>query len=539
MEVLRPNIKRMRSLSPVWIIPVVTLLTGIWLALHSWQKRGADVEIIFNEALGITVGQTEVRLKDVPVGKVTHMRLSEDLSKVIVRVALNQQINKHLSENSRFWLVRPRISTSGISNLGTLISGVYIVMDPGKPGEYHTTFEGLEEPPAFKSDDQGTQFILLAEQLGSLDIGSPVYYRNVRVGEVTGYKFGDSGSNIEIRVFIEAPHDKLVYTRTHFWNVSGFDVTIGAEGIKANVASIASLISGGVAFENPVGFGVATGASSNHRFNLYADKESIVDGRFTLQYYYLLKFSHSVRGLSVGAPVEFRGIKIGEVLEVKLDAVTREEGSLHVIVAIEPQRLIADNEPSREQFDDTMADLVKKGLRAQIRNSNMITGSRYIALGFPAVSADAELVRLNQFSEIPTQDNALENIDQQLAEVANKISNLPLDKIGQNLGESLQHLNNILGVFDNKQTAEELHKTLANVSSASAEFQSLTQQVELTFAQLETTMASLDSLVAPDSNTQYQIDRMLRSVQDAADTLEALMQQLHDKPDALIFGGDR
>lgn len=536
---LKPKIKTVRSLSPVWIIPFVTLLTGIWLAVHTWQQRGADVEIVFDEALGITVGQTEVRLKDVPVGKVTHMRLSSDLSKVIVRVTLDRQISGHLSENSRFWLVSPRISASGISNIGTLISGVYIVMDPGEPGEYHTNFKGLIEPPAFKSDDKGTQYVLLAEQLGSLDIGSPVYYRNVRVGEVTGYKLGDNGSNVEIRIFVKAPHDRLVYTRTHFWDVSGFGVTIGADGIRAQMASLASLISGGVAFENTIGFGESRRAKSNHQFNLYSDKESIVDGRYTLQHFYLLKFSHTVRGLSVGAPVEFRGMKIGEVVEVKLDQVTRDEGSLHVIIGLQPERLNPETLPTREEFDQQIEALVANGLRAQLRSSSLITGSRYVALAFPANPKEQQFVRLEQFSQIPTQDNALDNIDQQLADVAAKINGIPLGAIGQDLADILAHVRRVTTTFAERDTAGKLDTTLTNVSTASQDFQRVTGQLERTLAQLEVTLASVDTLVAPDSTTQYELHQLLDAAKQAASSFDALLQQLHDKPDALIFGGDQ
>ncbi len=538
MDVLKPNVKSVRALSPVWIIPIVTFLVGTWLAIHSWQQRGADVEILFDDANGITVGQTQVRLKDVPVGKVTGMRLSSDLSKVRVTVSIDRQVSHHLSENSRFWLVSPRISASGVSNLGTLISGVYLVMDPGEPGEFHTTFKGLTEPPAVKSDDKGTQFLLLADQLGSLDIGSPVYYRSVKVVEVTGYRLGESGSHVEIRIFIQAPHDKIVYTRTHFWNVSGFGFSIGADGFKAQMASLASLISGGVSFENTIGFQASLRANDNHRFNLYPNKQSIADGRYTLRYYYLMRFSHSVRGLSVGAPVEFRGIKVGEVHEIQLSSVARDENSLHVMVAIEPQRLDSEALPTREQFDLRMEKLVNEGLRAQLRNSSLLTGARFVALVFPNELEPSPFVRHDQYSEIPTKDAAANQLEQELAEIASKVNTLPIKALGDDLAKSIAHLSQLLATLDEQKTMLKLDKTLANTAEASEYFDATMQQFEDTLKQVAETLHAVEGSVSEDSATHLEFKQMLKAVRRAAESMEGVMLQLQEKPDALLFGDD-
>ncbi len=538
MEPLKPEIKSVRALSPVWIIPIVTFLVGAWLAVHGWQERGTEVEILFDDANGITVGQTQVRLKDVPVGKVTGMHLSSDLSKVRVTVSVDRQVSHHLSENSRFWLVSPRVSASGVSNLGTLISGVYLVMDPGEPGEFHTTFKGLTEPPAVKSDDKGTQFLLLADQLGSLDIGSPVYYRSVKVGEVTGYKLGESGSHVEIRIFIQAPHDKIVYTRTHFWNVSGFGFSIGADGFKAQMASLASLISGGVSFENTIGFHASQRANDNHRFNLYPDKQSIADGRYTLRYYYLMKFSHSVRGLSVGAPVEFRGIKVGEVHEIQLSSVARDENSLHVMVAIEPQRLDSEALPTREQFDQRMEKLVNEGLRAQLRNSSLLTGARFVALVFPNELEPSPFVRHDQYSEIPTKDAAANQLDQELAEIASKVNTLPIKALGDDLAKTISHLSQLLATLDEQKTMLKLDTTLANTAEASENFDATMQQFETTLKQVAATLRAVEGSVSEDSATHLEFNQMLKAVRRAAESLEGVMLQLQEKPDALLFGDD-
>ena len=536
MEINKARLKTTPSISPIWIVPLVALVIAGWLAVRSWQQKGTEIELLFDNASGIQVGQTQVRLKDVPVGKITKMRLSADLSKVSVYALLDRQVSRHLSENTRFWLVSPRVSASGISNLGTLISGVYIVMDPGKPGEFQRVFTGLTEPPAIQSDDQGTQFVLWADTLRSIDIGSPVYFRQLKVGEVTSYRLAENGNNVEIRIFIEAPHDKLVLQRSRFWNVSGVDVSIGAEGIKAEVGSLASIINGGIAFENTVGFEAPQRAPADHQFYLYTDRNSVMDERYTLKYFYLLKFSHSVRGLAEGAPVEFRGMKVGEVVDVQLHSVDKNPHSLYVYISMEPQRLDPDSQPSREEFDAQLERLVQQGLRAKLKTANLITGSRMIDLGFPIDPEPGEFIRSTQYTEIPTVDDSMEDLEQQLSALTKKINQIPLEKIGADLAQSLASLNNMLQTMNDSNTAAKLDNTLGNISVASEQLDATMHEVQAAMRDMTATLRSADALLNPDSQTQYELRTMLQSVQSAAETMERLGEKLNRKPNALIFG---
>ncbi len=534
----RPKLRTARSISPIWIVPLAALVVAAWLAVHSWQQKGTEIEIIFDSANGIEVGQTQIRLKDVPVGKVTKMRLSTDLSKVRVFALLDRQVSRHLSENSRFWLVSPRVSTSGVSNLGTLISGIYIVMDPGKPGEYHQVFTGLTEPPAIQSDDQGTQFVLSAETLGSLDLGSPVYYRQLKVGEVTGYKLAERGANVEVRIFIQAPHDRLVLQNSRFWNVSGIDVSVGADGVKAEVGSIASIINGGISFENAVGFEAPQRAPSDYSFYLYPDRSSVMDERYTLKYFYLLKFSHSVRGLSKGAAVEFRGIKVGEVVSVELNAVDKNPESLHVVISMEPQRLNPQVQPSREEFDQQLEQLVQQGLRAKLKTASLITGARVVDLAFPANPSKGRFVRADKFAEIPTVDDSAEDLEQQLSAIAQKIQQMPLEKIGEDLSRSMTSIGNMLAALDERNTMGKLDKTLGNVSVASEQLDATMREAQVALRDMAATLKSLDSALHPDSQTQYELRTTLEALQSAAQTMERLGEKLNENPNALIFGDD-
>lgn len=529
-----------RGISPVWLVPLTALIIAIALGVRAWQQKGEEVEIIFEAAGGIEVGKTQVRLKDVPVGKVTKLNLSEDLAQVHAIVTLDRSMSRHLSEHSRFWLVTPRISASGVSNLGTLVSGVYIVMDPGKKEGFKNHFVGLSEPPAVQSDEKGTQYILRADTLGSLDIGSPIYFRQLRVGEVVNYQLSDNGNHVDARVFIEAPYDRLVSPRSRFWNVSGFDVSIGIDGVKAEMASLSSLLLGGVAFESPTIKPNQKPAPANHTFALYADKQAANEGLFTLSYPYSLRFSHSVKGLSVGAPVEYRGLKVGRVSDIQLTSINADKGGLEVVIRLEPQRFDPEATPTKAQLDEILNQLISQGLKAEIKSANLVLGSRYIDLAYYEAKENSENANValseGELVYIPTLDEPLDQIERQIAAIAESVSQLPLASIGKEVDQSVQALNKILSTLAKNKTAEALHSTLANTEKASQQFEGAIVDARQTLIQLTQTLKSVDHTIAPDSQLHAEFLEMLDSVSEASDSFDRFVEELYRYPSSLVFG---
>ena len=527
----RAIVRKMARISPVWIVPIVALAIAIWLAVQARLEKGAEIEITFSNAFDIEAGQTQIRLKDVQVGKVESIRLSKDLKSVIVKAEIDREVSSHLSENTRFWVVTPRISATGVSNLGTLISGVYIVMDPGDKGRYENEFRGLDESPILASDDAGTHFVLQADTLGSLDIGSPIYYRQIRVGEVTGYKLAENQQHVDVNFFIRAPHDQMVQKRSRFWDVSGFGVSMGAEGVKAKMASLTSLIAGGIEFDNSASFGPSERAAEGHRFYLFEDRESVLEERYTIKYHYLLRFTGSVRGLAVGAPVEFKGIKVGEVVDVVLDNADNTEKSLHVYIAMEPQRFGEEGEHAREEVDARIQSMIQQGLRAQMNTSSLITGSKFIDLVF----MDGEPGTLQTFegySELPTADDTVSQITQKLDGVLEEVASIPFEQIGDDLGESMASLRSILATLEQQNTAAKLdgamgnlEATLANASDALAESEQL--------------LTSINQVMAPDSETKYELTKMMKTLGDAGKSLQLFLDELNRHPNALISGAEK
>ncbi|MEM7304966.1 MAG: MlaD family protein, partial [Pseudomonadota bacterium] len=373
------KIDNKRHISPIWVIPAIALLIGLWLGFKSISEKGPIIDISFDNASGVATNKTEVRYKDVRVGKVTRVSLSEDLQTVEVKVELDRDMKSYISSDSRFWVVRPEVTLSKISGLSTLFSGVYIAVDPGKKGNFVKRFKGLENPPPIDSKLKGKTFILRAKTLGSIQKGSPLYFRQIKAGEITDYQLDEKDGWIEIKAFVTEPYAQWVNQRSRFWNVSGLTVDINAEGIEAQTTSLTSLIQGGVAFdEGPV---LNNPAAENSHFYLYTDYKAVLDGDYTIKYPYVLNFQESVRGLSPGASVEYKGIKIGRVTNVELVNVENmDDYAVTVHIEIEPQRFDSDRIINEDEMNEEVRKLIAKGLRAQLSTGSLLTGALYIDL---------------------------------------------------------------------------------------------------------------------------------------------------------------
>ncbi|MGD9189178.1 MAG: MlaD family protein, partial [Desulfobacteraceae bacterium] len=320
VDAAQPDLRPRRRVSLIWLVPIVAAMIGIVLAVKVISEKGPTITIDFASAEGLQAGKTKIKYKDVEVGRLASIQLVEDLSRVKITAGMVPEIAPYLTEDTRFWIVRARVTAGEVTGLGTLFSGVYIAMDPGKKGESQRQFVGLEKPPVVKMDSAGSYFNLRAEKLGSLNPGSPVYYRQIKVGQVVSFQLKEGGAAIDIRVFISAPHDESVNQNTRFWNASGLDFTMGTSGVRIKTESILTLLEGGIAFETPANK-VDGGPvdSDRHVFILYDNYDQIDEPVYTRRVYFVAYFDETVRGLNIGAPVEFRGIKIGEVVDVNLE----------------------------------------------------------------------------------------------------------------------------------------------------------------------------------------------------------------------------
>jgi paraquat-inducible protein B len=503
----------------IWIIPIVAILVGLGLAYKAVIDHGPTITIVFKSGDGLIAGKTFVKYKEVNIGLVKTVILSEDHQQVIATIKLDKDAVDFARDDTRFWIVRPRITASGVSGLSTLLDGPFIAADLGKSASKGDRFVALEVPPILTDGNPGREFILRAPTLGSHGIGTPVYFRRLNVGQVVAYDLDKDGKNISIRIFVDAPYDQYVTNNTRFWNASGIDVSIGAAGVQLQTESLVAVVAGGIAFEAPHTLDDNANRISNHPGNAVATdstqinpalteraKEDMVFTLFqtrvlamkqpdTRVQRFVLKFKESVRGLSVGAPVEFRGVNIGEVasIETAMDPLTYE-----VIQPVEiflyPDRLKIHSlksgailPPPTNEVGRLQA-LIKKGFRAQMRTASYLTGQQYIAIDFFPDAPKFTFVDSKYPPELPVVPGALDDAEKT---VANVLKNT--DRLMKKLDTEL---------------VPELNKTLKN----------------------------LNAVTASDSPLQTDMRDSLREISKAASSMKTLTDMLDQQPQSLIFG---
>lgn len=525
-EVPEPVVKVGKwRISIIWLIPAVATLIGGWMAFKAYTDRGPTVILTFQSADGLEPGQTRIRIRDVDMGKVTALDLSSDLTQVLVTAELKKEATHLLSENSRFWVVRARIGTAGVSGLSTLLSGAYIGFDPGKAGPEGSTppkhFKGLETPPIVTTHQPGTLFTLESEQLGSLNIGSPVHYRQIRVGEVAGFDLNRDGHSVTIKVFIHAPYDALVRMGTRFWDAGGVEIAADLNGVRLRSESLVDLILGGISFETPVSLEMSDAAPGDHVFVLYPDHDKIRERVYLERHYYVVNFNESVRGLSRGAPVEFRGIKVGQVEDLSLEFhADTLEGKIPVLIAVEPERFTIVGS-QRESTDHIIQRLVERGLRAQLKTGSLLTGSLVVDLAFQPNALRQELRRHGSYAEIPTIPSSLGALMTNLTKFAERLEKLPITEVMEELRTGLQGL---------KATLKQAQGLVRRLDQETA------PQAQAALQQAQATLATLDKTLRADSPTQKELQNALAEMAKAARAMKDLADTLERHPESLLFG---
>jgi len=534
-------IQRKRGISIVWIIPIVAVLIGGWLIYKTLSEKGPTVTMTFKDGAGLEAGKTKIKYKSIEVGTVKTVYISPDLSHVVVTAEFTKKTEPHLTENTRFWVVRPRLGLGGISGLETLVSGAYIAIDP-QPGPRARTFTGLEKPPGVTREDEGSQFQLRAENLGSTSPGAPIFYHDIQVGRVLGYELEQDDEEVLIDIFIQAPHHLRVRDTSRFWQLSGFEINFGAEGLNVKMESLASLISGGIAFDTP-----ATAGGSNEPsqpgtiFKVFKSFASIKEEKYVLTRPFLVNFDGSVRGLSVGAPVEFRGIKIGSVSDI---AITVDPKTLDikipVLLELQPER-IANEKMIQDQahIEDKyaiMKRLVKRGLRAQLQTGSLLTGQLFVQLDFHPDLPQQELLMTGKYPKIPAIPATMDELRRTVTDVMAEIRRLPLDKIAEEILETVEGGNRLVNSPDTQKAVQNLNVALGNVEKLT---EGLDRQVDTLATSLDQTLVTVRKALQvadPNSPAAVNMNSALKELSAAARSIRVLADYLEQHPEALVKG---
>lgn len=521
-----PSVKTSRwSVSLVWIVPIVAVLVGISLVVHDMMQAGPVITINFNTGQGLVANKTEVKYRNVVIGTVSDVELSDDQKSVNATVKLDKQAESFTREDSVFWVVRPRIGAGGVSGIDTLLSGDFIGADVGKSDKHSKHFTGQELPPPITYGEPGKRFMLHTQDLGSLDIGSPVYYRKIPVGQVVAYALAPDGKSVDIEVFIRSPNDAFVTDNTRFWNVSGIDISAGANGFAVKTESLSAVLVGGIAFRAPVFSPRDQVAAENKDFDLFNDELTALAPPSGKGQFLALRFDDEMRGLTVDAPVEFLGVEIGKVVAVNLDYdEKRERFPVNVGIVIYPQRLgmahtkllkALDHDPNDEEGGARIIGMfVEHGLRAQARSGNLLTGQLYIALDFFPKADKVAFDPSERPVRIPTVPGNMEQLQERLQAMVDKVNKLPLERIAINLDTTLVELNKGLSQFN--------ARTLPGVQT--------------TLQDMRTTLQSTNSALAEDSPQRERLRDTIEELTRTSRSLRELTNYLGRHPEALLRG---
>lgn len=545
-----PDVRRSRGISLVWLVPLVAAVIAGWLAWTTYARQGPLIQLYFESAEGLEADATTIKYREVTVGRVERIQIGSDLRRVVVAARLVEGAERFASEGTRFWIVRPRVGTGGVTGLGTLVSGAYIEVDPG-PGETPLyEFTGLEEPPQIRSNVPGSEYVLLAESLGFVNRGSPVYYHGVEVGQVLGYDLAPDNQTLRVRVFVRAPHDRLVRTDSRFWNASGVSVSTGAAGVRVSLASIPSLFVGGVQFETPAIMAGTEPAPPGAEFTMFASAEAAAEANYALRERFLANFDGSSRGLRPGAPVELRGVRVGRVAEVQLiTGLTPGALRAQALLEVAPDLVQVRDPVTGElaQRDLKVADYVIQGLRAQLKTGNLLTGELYVDLDFHPDAVPAEVDTGGRYPVIPTVPATLDAIQASATELLQKVASLPLDELVSSLAGTAAGLEKIVGAEGTQaavaglaQTLETLRATLAGVNEQAgpvgASLKASADAATATLRQAEGTFAALQRGLGPNSRLERDLGQTLEQLRDAARSVRGLSDYLERNPQALIRG---
>jgi paraquat-inducible protein B len=537
VELPHAKIGWLRRVSLIWLVPLAALMVGAWMVYDTWRHQGPEIVLYMPNAEGIEVGKTTVKVLSVNVGKVIDVKLDSVKNRVRVTARLDLVARGLLNEDSQFWVVKPRIDRSGISGLSTLLSGSFIQLNPGKSNNLQNEFTVLNGPPVTAADVPGLRLALSGRGVKVLSVGDPVLYQNFEVGRVEKADFDPEQRQMNYRLFIQRPYDRLVTVNSRFWVASGVQLALSADGIKLNTGSIESMLSGGIAFGVPDNMPMGEQVSDQTGFTLFADESSSLERQFERRLPYIALFSDSVRGLKPGAPVELRGLRIGTVGAVpylipKLENKTRKDHGIPVLIYLELGRLAtgADKE-SDDYWRTVISTQVASGMVLKLKNGNLLTGALYVDVDFSGKARPKVLERYANLAVLPTGDGGLAQIENKVIALLDKLNALKVESVLAQGNKTLDETGKLVS------DVRTLVKTLDDFAQQ-PQLQGLPTEVQGTLRKLQGTLNTLNSTLGDysgQSPAYGELTRTLDSVNQVLQEARPVIRTLNEKPNALLF----
>ena len=520
----------LKRISKIWFIPLVALSIGLWMVYQQWSNQGPLITISFPTATGLEAGKTKIKTRNVDIGLVKKIELSDDLQGVIVTARMEQNVAPLLHKDSQFWIVSPRVTLNGISGLGTLLSGPYINMAPGVAEETSTQFVALASPPVTPAGTPGLHITLNSDAEFAYKEGDAVIYKGLKVGEIEDTYFNVEERVVYYNTFINAPYHKLITENTKFWDISGLAVELNAGGLKFDTGSIESLLTNGVTFGVPDGIPDGEQITERTYFDIHRTYEEASEQRYKLSAKFVILVKDTVRGLHIGAPVEYRGLEVGKVLainppEISQNSLLDKRFDIPVIISIQPGRvLLPDNQQGLDSIKQQTLRWVDEGLRASLKMGNLLTSALFVDLQHYDNASPATIARVKDYDVIPTVSNEFAQITAKISAVLDNINQMELKNLASNTNQMLT---------DITQTAESLRQTSENFDQLIASVQG-----EKLNSQLLSTLNNVNRLTqdfSSGSESYQEINHALRAIQQTLSDMQPLLLQLNSNPNSLIF----
>ncbi|MEO3416953.1 MlaD family protein [Roseovarius sp. CAU 1744] len=518
--------------SIVWVIPLLALAIALGLAWQTYNDRGPVIEIEFQNGAGIAKRETELRYLDIAVGVVEDVEFRDDLSAVVISVRVDKKIAPYIDASSSFWIVRPELTTSGVSGLDTVLSGVYIEGSwDNEIGTAQTRFSGLEEPPLFTAGQEGLQIALRTTAGGNLTDNSPITYRGIKVGRVGKARISQEGTFAIAEAIIFEPHGNLISANTRFWDTSGFTFSVGPSGAELDFSSVATLLSGGLTFDTFVSGGARV--SDGTVFQVYADEAAARSSIFNASEVETLEmrvvFEENVSGLSVGAKVELNGLGVGEVASVTgvidPDQFGDSRVRLNAVLGIQPARLGLQEDPSPEAALSFLVKRIEEGLRARLASASLLTGGLKIEL-VQVDDAPPETVRTGEgiIPIFPTTESDITDTAASVEGVFNRINKLPVEELLNSAIDFLDSAKVLVSDEDLREMPQDLRALLADVRGIVA-----SDDVQKIPATLNTAIVRFENILAQIEEEQL-ASRLVAAVDAAATAAEGVTASVEGVP---------
>jgi len=527
------DVTHVHRISKVWFIPIVAIFIGSWMVYQTWSDEGPLITISFETAEGIEIDNTKIKLRDITIGKVVDLKLNDDFKGIQITARLNKGTENLLKSDTLFWVVKPRIGSGGVSGLSTFLSGSYIKLSPGIVGKTKEQFLGLENPPVTPLGTPGLRITLDSDSRSGLDIGDPIIYRGIKVGRIEFVHFNVDERKVYYNAFIESPYDKLVTTNTRFWRINGIEMELSSDGVRVQTGTIETFLSGGVTFDVPDNLPAGDVVTERAYYSIYSNKTEVLQKQFKTAQEFVLLFGQSIRGLSPGAPVEYKGVRIGTVVRTDIDYdgmknLLDKNTRIPVLIQIEPARLgMDDHESEIVKVKAAVKKMIASGLHGFISSGSLLTGSKYIEIQYVAGTSGVEQL-FSGYHVIPTAASEIDNLLEKLDTILGTVSKLSLDDLVNNASDAMA----------------EMEIAMVNFSKASHQVDSLLDNAESQFliANVNKTLAGFEALAkdfSEGSKTHQDIQNMIGAMESMMKELTPVLSQLNHQPNSLIFGGKK